>query len=147
MNVSDFTTPGTNGRPTLAGASCLPPMRKATLKATEQPPTPQTEQAKKQAKRKTADRFGVLNAFVDCSLAELSRSEIVVWLVLYRDTKGGTVQTSQTNIARRSGMSVRSVGKATAKLIDAGLLQLIFQGGLNRGPSRYRVNPLRNRSS
>lgn len=99
-------------------------------------------------KRKAAaDRFGILNAFVDCSLAELSRSEIAVWLVLYRDTRDGTARTSQENIAKRSGTSVRHVRKALASLTAAGLLTVVFQGGLNRGPSRFRVNPLGTRRS
>lgn len=94
-------------------------------------------------KRKAAtDRFGVLNAFVDCSLAGLSRSEIAVWLVLYRDTRDGTVRTSQENIAKRAGTSLRHVKKAIAGLKAAGLLSVVFQGGLNKGPSRYRVEPL-----
>jgi len=95
----------------------------------------------------TAGRFGTLNAFVDCSLAELSRSEIAVWMVLYRDTRDGTVRTSQENVARRSGTSVRHVKKAMASLTAAGLLTVVFQGGLNRGPSRFRVNPLGTRRS
>lgn len=99
-------------------------------------------------KHKTAaGRFGILNAFVDCSLAGLSRSEIAVWLVLYRDTRDGTVRTSQENIARRSGTSVRHVRRALASLTAAGLLTVVFQGGLNRGPSRFRVNPLGTRRS
>lgn len=99
-------------------------------------------------KRKaTAGRFGILNAFVDCSLAELSRSEVAVWLVLYRDTRDGTVRTSQENIAKRSGTSVRHVKRALASLTAAGLLTVVFQGGLNRGPSRFRVNPLGTRRS
>jgi len=99
-------------------------------------------------KRKAAaDRFATLNAFVDCSLAELSRSEIAVWLLLYRDTRDGTARTSQENIAKRSGTSVRHVRKALASLTAAGLLTVVFQGGLNRGPSRFRVNPLGTRRS
>lgn len=48
----------------------------------------------KPARRKTADRFRVLNAFVDFTLAELTRNEIAVWLVLYRDTRDGMARTS-----------------------------------------------------
>jgi DNA-binding IscR family transcriptional regulator len=77
----------------------------------------------------------------------LSRSEIAVWLVLYRDTRDGTVRTSQENIAKRSGTSVRHVRKAITSLTAAGLVTVVFQGGLNRGPSRFRVNPLRTRRS
>ena len=41
-------------------------------------------------KAKAGERFAVLNAFVDFSLADLTRAEIAVWLVLYRDTGNGT---------------------------------------------------------
>lgn len=131
-----------DGRPILTGSSCLPPM--VTRPKAE---TNGKSQDKAAPKRKTADRFAVLNAFVDSSMAECSRSELVVWFILYRDTRNGSVRTSQANIARRAGMSVRSVGKAIAKLTAAGFLVVVFKGGLNRGPSRYRVRPLRNRSS
>jgi predicted ArsR family transcriptional regulator len=80
-------------------------------------------------------------------MSELSRSEIAVWLVLYRDTRNGTVRTSQANIARRAGTSVRGVKDALRNLTAAGLLRVVFQGGLNRGPSRYQVKALGKRTS
>lgn len=132
-----------DGRPILTGASVLPPMEpRPKIAANDSKATKASE-----PKRKTADRFGVLNAFVDTSLVELSRSEIAVWLVLYRDTRNGTVRSDQRNIARRAGVSQRGVVTATKKLIDAGLLAVVFQGGLNRGASRYRVCPLMKRTS
>ena len=135
-------TTSTDGRPILTGASCLPPMEQLPKQATGGKASHKSE-----SKRKTADRFAVLNAFVDTSLAELSRSEIAVWLILYRDTRDGTVRTSQANIARRAGTSVRGVKDAVRKLTAAGLLVVVFQGGLNRGASRYRVRPLGKRTS
>ncbi len=98
--------------------------------------------AKRNAKRNAGDRFGVLNGFVDCSMAGLSRSELATWLILYRDTRNGTVATSQTYIAKRAGLSVRAVKTAVARLKDRGLLVVVFTGGLNRGPSRYRVESM-----
>lgn len=98
-----------------------------------------TTQRKPKAKRNAGDRFGVLNGFVDCSLAGLSRSELATWLVLYRDTRNGTAATSQADIARRAGLSVRAVKTAVRRLKKRGLLTVVFTGGLNRGPSRYRV--------
>lgn len=136
---------GPNGKPVLTGASCFPRLESRTPATT--PERRATGGAKREPKRKTADRFAVLNAFVDASMGELSRSEIAVWLVLYRDTRNGTVRTSQTNIARRAGTSVRGVKDALKKLIGAGLLQVVFQGGLNRGPSRYQVKALGKRTS
>ena len=41
------------------------------------------------AKGASKGRFALLNAFVDFSMGELSRAEIIVWLILYRDSKEG----------------------------------------------------------
>jgi DNA-binding MarR family transcriptional regulator len=81
----------------------------------------------------------VLNAFVDISMAGLSRSEIAVWMVLYRDTRDGIAQTSQVAIARRAGVEDRTVRRAINRLTARGLVTVVYHGGLNRGPSKYRV--------
>jgi DNA-binding MarR family transcriptional regulator len=105
-----------------------------------------TSKAKsKPFRRNTADRFAVLNAFVDFTMQELSRAEALVWLVLYRDTKDGTARTSQTDIARRAGVNVRTVKRAIAGLHRRGLLVLVHRGSLRRGPSTYRLRPLTTR--
>jgi hypothetical protein len=93
-------------------------------------------------KGKTGERFAVLNAFVDFALSALSRSEIAVWLVLYRDTRDGTARTSYDDIARRAGMNRRSVGRAVRQLEKRGLVRVVHRGGLRRGMSRYRVRGL-----
>src|SRR5262249_10511530 len=84
-------------------------------------------------------RFGLLNAFVDCSMAGLSRAEMAVWLVLFRDCRDGTATTAQSSIAQRAGCNARTVRRALARLERAGLVETLFRGGLRRGPSRYRV--------
>src|SRR5262245_4321423 len=91
------------------------------------------------AKGKTGERFAVLNAFVDFALAELSRAEIAVWLVLYRDTRDGTARTSYDDLARRAGLNRRTVGRAIRKLEQRGLVKIVHRGGLGRGVSRYHV--------
>jgi DNA-binding transcriptional ArsR family regulator len=93
-------------------------------------------------RRRTRDRFGVLNAFVDCGMADLTRAEVLTWLVLYRDTRDGTARTSATDVARRIGTSRRAVTDALAELRRRGLLKLVYRGGMNRGASVYRVHPL-----
>ena len=98
---------------------------------------------KKKSKRIAGDRFAVLNSFVDGSMAGLTKTEIATWFILYRDTRNGTAQTSQADIARRAGVSDRSVRTAIKGLEKAGLLYVVYRGSLNAGPSRYRVNPLR----
>jgi hypothetical protein len=129
-----------DGRPFIVGAGVLPPLD-------EPPPAPPAVPQAKPAKHKAAgERFATLNAFVDCSMARRTRSELATWLVLYRDTRNGTAATSQADIARRAGLSVRAVKRAVAGLQAAGLLSVCYTGGLNRGPSRYRVRPLDERT-
>ncbi|GIW97050.1 MAG: hypothetical protein KatS3mg111_0383 [Pirellulaceae bacterium] len=128
-----------NGNPRiLPRDSVLPPMN-------PEPPEPMdsgraTRNPKgTRTKRKAAGRFGVLNEFVDCSMDGLTRAEIAVWLVLYRDVRDGVASTSQSDIARRAGISRKSVGKAIRKLEGRGLLQVVYRGGFHRGISKYRV--------
>ncbi len=103
---------------------------------------PKATKAPAKANRKaTANRFGVLNEFVDCSLAGLTKAELIVWFTLYRDTRNGTARTSQADIARRGGISKRAVQYATGRLVRRGLLRCVFKGGINQGPSRWRVLP------
>lgn len=93
-----------------------------------------------QAKRAAAGRFAILNTFVDDRLGVLTGAETKVWLILYRDTKrDGTVCTSQADIARRADLSEKSVQRAVKTLEHRRLLRVIWRGGINQGPSRYRV--------
>lgn len=94
------------------------------------------------AKGKAGGRFAVLNAFVDFTLADLGRAEIAVWLVLYRDCRDGIARTGQTDLARRAGVSRRTVGRALRRLEKRGLVKIVHRGGLGRGLSRYRVRGL-----
>ena len=75
-------------------------------------------------------------------MADLSRAELATWLVLWRDTKNGTVRTSMLDVARRIGTTRRAVVDAVAKLVGRGLLTVAFRGGLKRGMNVYRVHPL-----
>ncbi len=103
--------------------------------------TPTKGKTASKRSKHTSSRFASLNAFVDVTLAGLSRAEIAVWLILWRDTKPeGTVRTSQSDMARRSGVDARSVRRALTRLGKAGLLTEVYAGGLNRGPSVYRVH-------
>ena len=96
----------------------------------------------KTTKRRSRLRFEVLNAFVDEGMAELTRGEIATWLVLYRDTKAdGTARASLDDIARRSGIDRQTVCRAVGRLARRNMLKTERKGGLNRGPSVYRVFP------
>ena len=89
----------------------------------------------------TSNRFHEINAFVDYSMMDLSRAEALTWLVLWRDTKDGTVQTSMSDVARRINASRRRVVDAIAKLTRRGMLEVLYRGGLKRGMNEYRVHP------
>jgi predicted transcriptional regulator len=128
------------GGSVLPGTSTLPPMNAEHSTGNQKGVTAKD-------KKPTRDRFGVLNEFVDCSIGGLTKAELAAWLCLYRDTRNGTASTSQADISRRANLSMRSVGKAIKKLTKCGLVAVVFQGGLNRGPSRYRVHSLRNHGS
>ena len=81
----------------------------------------------------------MLNAFVDFALADLSRAEIALWLVLFRDTRDGTARTSYDDLARRAGLNRRTVGRALRQLERRGLVKVVHRGGMRLGVSRYRV--------
>lgn len=144
--IIDKLARNANGQPILTGCETLPPMESAP-EPLQTPNDSRRSNGKPKNKRTTSDRFGVLNGFVDCSMAGLSRCELATWLVLYRDTRNGTATTSQADIARRAGLSDRAVRGGITKLRKLGLLEIVFQGGLNRGPSRYRVVSLRKLAS
>jgi hypothetical protein len=95
------------------------------------------------AKGKAKGRFAVLNAFVDYSLAALDHPSRSVWFVLYRDTRpDGLARTAQADIARRIGMSARTVKRAVHQLETLGLLTVKYRGGLGGRLSVYCVNPI-----
>jgi Helix-turn-helix domain len=104
------------------------------------PATPSPAPRRGTRAAKPEGRFAVLNGFVDAELRKLTRAEMAVWLVLYRDTKpDGTARTGQTDLARRAGCNVRSVGRALDRLEQLGLVEVVRKGRLGAGVSWYRV--------
>jgi hypothetical protein len=66
-------------------------------------------------RRYALERFQVLNDFVDHGLADLSQSEIGVYLTLWRDTRPtGLARTSRSEMARLGGMTKRQASRAAA---------------------------------
>ncbi|HVA50206.1 MAG TPA: helix-turn-helix domain-containing protein [Pirellulales bacterium] len=127
----------------LPGCSTLPPMKPATNGKTGSTIGDPDDGGKSKAKRKSGDRFAILNAFVDFTAVSLPRAELLVWFTLFRDTKpDGLARTSQADLARRAGVNLRTVKRAVASLEDRGLLKIVRRGGLRRGVSSYRVRPL-----
>ncbi len=128
--------------PILEGCAVLSPMRRRNGSPCRHQGDTSKAKGKPSRRRNTADRFAVLNAFVDFTAGALSRNEILVWLVLYRDTRNDTARTSQADLARRAGISDRSVRRALKGLQGRRLLKVTYRGGIGRGASAYRIYPL-----
>lgn len=123
----------------LPGCSVLPPMRPPDV--TEGVTGKKTDkQSANKTFKGTGNRFAEINEFVDSTMADLPRAQLATWLVLWRDTRDGTVRTSVAQIAKRIGASRRAVSTALAGLRTRGLLTQIQKGGMNRGISVYHVH-------
>lgn len=90
----------------------------------------------------TGGRFREFNAFVDFTAGTLERSELLVWLTLFRDCRDGITRTGQADLARRTRIGERTVRHAIGKLVKRGLLKIVRRGGISAGPSTYRLRPL-----
>ena len=121
--------------PILPGCTVLPPMNPTRPRTTSN----NDKAEKPKGTKQTAERFATLNAFVDFTLGSLTRNETAVWLILWRDERNGTSRTSQADLARRSGVTRRTVVRVLDRLESKHLLRRIRRGGLNRGLSVYRV--------
>lgn len=113
----------------LEGTATLPPMEDDNRQT----------QPKPKRLGNARERFRLLNTFVDCTLRDLGRADVAVWLVLYRDSKDGTARAGQSYIANRAGICRRTVATAIGRLEQAGLLEIVHRGGINRGLSTYRI--------
>lgn len=113
----------------LVGAACLPPIESS----------PRTTAPQRRANKVAGQRFQQVNNFVDIAMAELNRGEIAVFMVLWRDEHDGNIRVCQESVAERAGMQKRNCQKAIKSLISKGIIKVIRQGGLNRGPSIYQI--------
>lgn len=114
-----------------------------TMPSVEAPaPTPEVLKPRKKNPH-AAGRFGDMNAFIDVTMATLTRAEVTTWFAMFRyvDSKTQTVAVSVRTIADRSGTSFQHVHKAIASLLDKGLLERLKTGGINSGASVYKLKP------
>ncbi len=102
------------------------------------PPRP-PKGSTRSAKTKSRERFQALNSFVDRTLASLTPAEALVWLVIYRDTRGDAATVSLRSIANRAGRTLRAVRLAVKTLERKGLLRVVKRGRFRRGTSTYCV--------
>lgn len=101
--------------------------------------------AKKQSRRPaTSGRFAVLNSFADVGAKTVDTTAQACWWILFRETREGVATVSHSRIGKCIGMSRHTAMRAIKRLEMAGLLTVVRHGGLNRGPSTYRLHPLGN---
>lgn len=133
-----------DGMGRLTGAGVLPPMEDAQTT----PPSPQhrSHRRSRNTPKRTSGRWQTLNAFVDNTMAELTPRQTKVWLVLFRDcSRDGVARTSQTWIAKRTGLCRPTVSTVISELAALGLVRIVHAGGLNRGFSKYEIRGLADR--
>ena len=128
----------------LSGSKTLPPLPPPGGAASAgASPAARTADPSGQSRRgsssKAADRWAELNDFVDVSLRNLGSTAAAVWLVLFRDARGGVARVSQKWIAERLGKDERTVRTALDELIAAGLVEKKRQGGVGAGSNVYLV--------
>lgn len=116
----------------------LPPMRLGKNQSKPPAPPQQTTKPQGDKKRATLGRFKMLNAFVDSTLCTLEPSAAAVWLVLFRCARNGFAKCSHTLIAKRTGLSTKTVSRAVTALTERGLVERI-SGGIPGKISQYRI--------
>lgn len=98
------------------------------------PPTIPDSRPRRSGRVAARGWFAEINAFIDVTLARLTRAEAAVWLVLWRDTKPtGQARVSQADVARRAGVTDRAVRAALAGLREKGLVKVVRRGGSEQG--------------
>jgi len=110
-----------------------------TVRPVEKPSHP-TSSPPRRGSSAVKRRFGLLNAFVDQGMPNLSRGALAVWLLLYRHAaQDGVVRASVADLARRTGTSTSTAKRALDRLCKAGWVERIKRGTLAGGPSVWRL--------
>jgi len=102
-------------------------------------PTAQAPKPTAKPASPAGDRWAMLNDVTDVVLRDLTESETKTWLVLFRDVRNGAARAGMSDIARRCGMSRRSVIRAIDALKARGLLEVTARGTINGKPNTYRL--------
>jgi len=90
------------------------------------------QQPKRQA------RFSELNTFVDRTMSNLTPTEAMIWLALFRNCRNGVCRVGRKRLAGLCGMSEKTVSRCITELTAKGLVRRIG-GGTTGKLSKYRV--------
>lgn len=102
---------------------------------------PRVRQTVKKEQPAVAVKLLALNRFLDTTARAIHPSAALVWLQLLRDERGGTARTAVTDLARRCGLSSRTVKRRLAELKACGLVVVLKPGTRDAGPTVYKLLP------
>jgi DNA-binding transcriptional ArsR family regulator len=80
------------------------------------------------------------NRFLDRTARKLHPSAALVWLLLLRDERNDAARTAVSDLARRAGLSERTVKRHLHTLKDRGLIEVIKAGKPETGPTTYKLH-------
>lgn len=114
---------------------------RAAQRAAEAASRPVDARSARKANRKSPDRWATLNEFVDVIAPAITKTESLVWLLLFRHAKGGVAETSQRTIATALQIQRTSAARALAGLVDCGLVWPVYKSSSRGAPSKYGIHP------
>lgn len=129
----------------LPGCSVLPAMKETEPVNNCTPEVTSDSCGRRQTKLKNIShgrRWKMLNTFIDTTASSLSKTDAMVWMVLFRDTQGKVATTAQSYIASRLNISRRTVVRSLDRLKRLGLINIVSNGGLNGRMNKYIVQAL-----
>lgn len=103
-------------------------------------PADRARKRPKSARPPVVVKLLALNRFLDTTARELTPAAALVWVTLLRDERGGTARTAVTHLARRCGLSDRTVKRHLAVLKKRGLVEVVIPGARGAGPTEYRLH-------
>ena len=109
---------------------------------------PKNQLSRKRQKRpfkksgKVKKRFEMLNNFCDVTMRDLKGTELAVWISLYRHSTNGVSTLAQSRMAEMCGISTRTVQRTLHKLKQKGLVEIVYQGSVGKGMSKYRISSI-----
>ncbi|MBY0458907.1 MAG: helix-turn-helix domain-containing protein [Gemmataceae bacterium] len=116
----------------LTGCAVVPP-RELTPRA---PPKSRPARSQPAVVKKVL----ALNRFLDRTAGRLTSAAALVWMMLLRDERGGVARTAVTDLARRCGLSVRTVKRRLAELKALGVVEVLTPGTRSSGPTGYQLH-------
>ena len=114
---------------------------RAAQRAAEAASSPPAARPTRKSTRKSPDRWATLNEFVDVIAPAITKTEAVVWLLLFRHAKGGVVETSERRISTALQIQRTSAGRALRALVTCGLVWVIYRSTAKGAPSKYGIHP------